>query len=388
MDFIIPPPSDRKMGYLNISSTSYPFTIDDKVWRSVTHFYLAKRFEGTSLEEEIRKAKTCSLAIILSKPRHVIIEEDGVVKREIRYGIDKSCLIRDGWYVQDAESIREAVIAKFNQNPKIKNRLISTQGLNLIDESSNVYTFIINEIRSEFLNKEPPKKNYEWSIDEDFKSDILTASEIKIIKCVNYVSKKIARWEDASNEHLAEIIEDALCNVLGDMESVDVSLDIISKAKTWISNTSWTFIVKNMPNFEKIVLRIGKLLLSEFQTSLLVTVLIKWNRDNKVKLLLISRDIPSGNPERSIFIPPVLRKYRKTLPTNIYVTKKKESIGDKMDRAATYIDMFSKYISGENYSKLIKILEDPKFERDDFLEKFKTYTDEEKKNEIEKVLSM
>jgi ribA/ribD-fused uncharacterized protein len=88
------------------------FTVNEKIWKSVEHYFQAQKFPGDPvLQERIRQAKTALSAK--------------------RLGRTKSEHFRTDWETAKEEIMLTGLRAKFAQNPELKELLVKTAGLPL-----------------------------------------------------------------------------------------------------------------------------------------------------------------------------------------------------------------------------------------------------------------
>lgn len=341
MKYVIPSFIDKNKGYLNIAST-YPFTLDDKLWPSVEHYRLAKRFEGSVLEEKIRNAKSAALARKLATPRSFIKDEDGYILKEVRYG-SENCFMRDDWKTQEKISIENGILAKFSQNPKILSKLIATEGLLLIDNKIPYHGFALCKARDFFINNHHTTKIEFPKSEEDISSKSLTDNEITHLKNLFSIAKHIKKMEGMS--HITpDTIHDSLYNKI-----ITNPKQILKEIDKWSDTITWSFIVKHMPNYEFLIQQIIKYILDNhssssevksderLQISIKIASVLKWNRFSKIlKIQKIS----------NLFIPPLKRKYRSSPPKKLFL---KKSVNE---RGSLYISLFEKYIEKDQFSKI------------------------------------
>lgn len=95
----------------------YGFNLKHKRWNSVEHYFQAQKFKGTGLESKIRKANNPNFAA--------------------RLGRNRKYKIRRDWESVKVNVMREAVLAKFQQNPDICDLLINTGDAKLIEHTGN-----------------------------------------------------------------------------------------------------------------------------------------------------------------------------------------------------------------------------------------------------------
>jgi ribA/ribD-fused uncharacterized protein len=94
-----------------------PIKLRGKTWRTTEHYFQAQKFAGTPREEEIRQAKSPSIAA--------------------RMGRSRKHRLRPDWErVKDAV-MREAVLAKFTQHPDLRAVLLGTGDAVIVEHTSN-----------------------------------------------------------------------------------------------------------------------------------------------------------------------------------------------------------------------------------------------------------
>ena len=91
--------------------------LDGIHWRSVEHYYQAQKHAGTEAAERIRRA-------------------DSPLKAR-KAGQDRSLVPRSDWPAVKEDVMRRAVQAKFEQNRRLRERLIATGNDMLIHESGS-----------------------------------------------------------------------------------------------------------------------------------------------------------------------------------------------------------------------------------------------------------
>ena len=386
-------PFDKKLGWLCISYSKSSFELDGKIWNSVETYILAKRFEGTILEETIRNSKSIVLARSLATQRSVITQNsEGILVKEYRYGNSKDpCFqIREDWRQKDYISTREAVYAKFFQNQKLKQKLASLDGITIEDAKYPNHGSALNEIKELILDenrkitviKTPkimPKPKEDMPSKKDDIEDIFIS---EVIRCV-VALKKI---ESLELPLPPEIFEDAIYNVIGTKSDFYKTKKILSSVKKWISVTvvSWSDVMKEMPQFEKEVrhteskisswgpaTQVSSSLVSSgdrLGVSILLTSFIRWYRfdsaifENIPKSL---RDFEKIQKKKKVFLPEIRRRYRSSLPQKIIVTKKprspsRENMDEILERGSIYIEKFSHMLPPEDFSRVVNILEKKK----------------------------
>ena len=92
------------------------FTLDDKEWPTVEHYFQAAKFQANpEYQEKIRRAASPAAAKKL--------------------GASKAVPIRSNWDTFRIEVMRKAVEAKFSQNEDLKEKLLETGNRNLVEAS-------------------------------------------------------------------------------------------------------------------------------------------------------------------------------------------------------------------------------------------------------------
>jgi ribA/ribD-fused uncharacterized protein len=94
-----------------------PITLKGKTWRTTEHYFQAQKFASTAHEEEIRQAKSPSVAARMGRSR----------KRPLRPDWER---------VKDA-IMREAVLTKFTQHADLRAILLGTGDALLVEHTSN-----------------------------------------------------------------------------------------------------------------------------------------------------------------------------------------------------------------------------------------------------------
>src|SRR5579872_3021812 len=92
-------------------------TIDGKVWPTTEHYYQATKFTDTALQEAVR---------ILSSPRDAFNFTRDVKNRSH---------VRADWDNVKLDVMRKAVLAKFSEDPVLKNLLLSTGDAILVEDA-------------------------------------------------------------------------------------------------------------------------------------------------------------------------------------------------------------------------------------------------------------
>jgi ribA/ribD-fused uncharacterized protein len=96
------------------------FLLDGKEWPTVEHYFHAQKFPTSpEYQEKIRGA---------SEPT-----------RAKTFGASKEFPLRNDWETYREEVMRKALKAKFEQNPNLKQLLVSTTGRPLVEDTSDAY---------------------------------------------------------------------------------------------------------------------------------------------------------------------------------------------------------------------------------------------------------
>lgn len=421
----IPKSTDSRLGYLNNTNTFAPFTLENKKWPTVEHYVLAKRFEGTVLEEEIRKSKNTYTAKMLTIPKNVFVEENGRVYRKIAYGTKE--YICEALSVKEWEKIRplcieNAIRAKFSQNKRFLAKLTRTEGMKIIDENdeNNTTGKILEKIRDEELNKHGEKKERKTRKFNAPYADVkggLSEDELLFVKNFIATIGTLKEVEAISSQTptTPEMLEDVFYNFYRPEMAIGESYfeeatEILNISKLWIAEHSlrWTEVTKNMPNYEKIVRGIESLFRETLKTkgkdaftiknAILLATIIRWLRMDSTKLekkLFLGRHVINKD---DYIIPPFRRDYRVT-PNLLFLEKsttrkrkekkKPEDAEKKISRGALYIELFKKKekISSSDFSVLVGKLEEMKRkDRKSWLLNFESWDSEKRKEEIKKIV--
>lgn len=95
----------------------YPIRLKGKIWATSEHYFQAQKFKGTSHETKIRKASTPMQAALLGRTRKVKLRPD--------------------WNKVKDSVMLDAVRAKFTQHQDLKELLLSTNNLKIIEHTVN-----------------------------------------------------------------------------------------------------------------------------------------------------------------------------------------------------------------------------------------------------------
>lgn len=447
---IIPGPGDTKLGYLNNANVHFPFEVENKTWPTVEHFMLAKRFEGTTLEEEIRKSKNIYKARILAKPRKIIVEEDGRLIKKIVFGrVGTTVEERSDWNEVKQNYLEIALRAKFSHG-RIMNRLLRTEGIRLIDTdadgSDSVNGAILENIRDEILEKRAAagkKTKVERKFttpfadiksgggSNDAPSGALTREETALVDSIfrGIDILKSIELSIPKNILTLEMFEDVFYNLLGgpgDEKSLEQSTEILNVIKTWIDERSarWTDVTRNMPNYESLVRNIEDMIKGKFgntfvphssskgttviKISIFIATIIRWLRmdaTTKERNEFFRRH--SLLKKENFVLPPLRRSYRSysILPYSDDNTEKRKSVKKNTStklvssakRGARYIEIFRKdtgatpasaaRLSSEDFSTVTNILEKmTRRERKSWLENYQKLDILKQKEQIKNII--
>jgi len=319
---IIPKSTDQRYGFLALDS-HHPFIIEEKIWPTVLHFLLAKQFEGTILEDEIRKAKSITLAKMMTRERHAIFHEDGRLIKKTVYGANKNYQIRSDWSLVRNQYLKIALPAKFDQHPRLKKRLLETEGMSIVDPEDRELGIAIEAIRDLYLKKARSKISSDTDRFTCFQAPLLDLTDIPaqdhtlidiIIKCAHYI-KEI----EGMAVGYPEMLEDVLYNLV----PASTSEKLIDVIKRWIETIFpvWSETVKEIPRFEKLVLTLEKKVETEFHSSqnlysaIFIASFIRWFRLDASPQIISAILTKSKKIKKStLVIPPRVRAYRKNIP--------------------------------------------------------------------------
>lgn len=124
----------------------YSFYLKGKDWKTVEHYFQAQKFAGTEYEEEIR---------LLDYPRQAKWS-----------GNDRDKPLRPDWEEVKVAIMKEAVKAKFDQNPEIKEALLDSNKAYLLEDApwddfwgsgkngmgKNMLGLILMDLRDQYRN--------------------------------------------------------------------------------------------------------------------------------------------------------------------------------------------------------------------------------------------
>ena len=95
----------------------FPITLKDVEWPTTEHYFQAQKFAGTEHEEAIRLVKSPMIAA--------------------RMGRSRERPLRGDWETVKDDVMREALLAKFTQHPKLRTLLLQTKDAELIEHTKN-----------------------------------------------------------------------------------------------------------------------------------------------------------------------------------------------------------------------------------------------------------
>jgi ribA/ribD-fused uncharacterized protein len=95
----------------------HPFELKGRIWPTSEHYFQAQKFAGTEHEEAIRLAKSPMIAA--------------------RMGRSRERPLRPDWEAVKDDIMREALRAKFAQQPALKSLLLSTGTAQLVEHTTN-----------------------------------------------------------------------------------------------------------------------------------------------------------------------------------------------------------------------------------------------------------
>jgi hypothetical protein len=111
---------ERDEPYGSFSNYSrHSFDIDGVVWATVEHYFQAQKFLGTAHEDAVRLAKTPHIAKMM--------------------GNDRAHPLRDDWQTVKDDIMRLAVRRKFEAHADIREILLSTGDLPIVEDSPYDY---------------------------------------------------------------------------------------------------------------------------------------------------------------------------------------------------------------------------------------------------------
>ena len=410
----IPSPTDRSLGFLNISS-KYPFSLENKTWPTVEHYILAKQFQGSTLEENIRQAKTVLAARNLARPRSSVVPRDdgiaGVVKRVV-YGPDGSVTCSKPNEASQKQYLADAIEAKYSQNPKILQRLKQTEGIEIIDSKNPAVGTALMEFRDRLLQSGGKAKND--SVAENFQLSLpnddisgpgeFTNEEKVLVDNIIKILENVRTLENVPQIH-TEMLEDVLYNIAGPK----VAASMIPPLTLWSSDISdrWGTITKEMPKFTKIFEGTSEILAGIFPPKVLsardkiilaiyIASVLRWLRmdcspGTKIRIYGKTKNLKY----QDVILPPIYREYRaarqvkgRVAKVDVAVKQKRVPKDSASDRGARYILLFKPHRkilpadSGE-FSRLVGVLEKKgKVDREKWLADFVAASFEKQKTMI------
>ena len=96
----------------------YPIRVGKKTWPTTEHYFQAMKFSDKSEQEKIRKANSPMLAARMGRDR-------------------KKRKLRKDWESAKDNVMREAVLAKFTQHDELRELLLATGDVKIIEHTAN-----------------------------------------------------------------------------------------------------------------------------------------------------------------------------------------------------------------------------------------------------------
>jgi ribA/ribD-fused uncharacterized protein len=93
----------------------HPIRLKGKTWPTSEHYFQAQKFAGTPDEEEVRKAKSATIAARMGRSRKLPLRKD--------------------WESVKDSIMHEAVLAKFNQHADLRETLLATGDSAIIEHT-------------------------------------------------------------------------------------------------------------------------------------------------------------------------------------------------------------------------------------------------------------
>lgn len=95
----------------------HPIILKNKAWPTTEHYFQAQKYAGTEYEENVR---------LTAGPRAAA-----------SMGRDRSLPLRKDWELVKESIMKEALVAKIDQYPKIKDLLLSTGDSEIVEHTEN-----------------------------------------------------------------------------------------------------------------------------------------------------------------------------------------------------------------------------------------------------------
>lgn len=96
---------------------AFPISLKGVVWPTTEHYFQGQKFAGTPHEEAVRLADSPMAAA--------------------KMGRERSRPLRRDWDVVKDDIMREAVLAKFQQHPALRDLLLSTGDAEIVEHTAN-----------------------------------------------------------------------------------------------------------------------------------------------------------------------------------------------------------------------------------------------------------
>lgn len=96
---------------------AYPIELNGQIWPTSEHYFQGQKFAGTEHEEHVRQEPSPMIAA--------------------RMGRDRKRPLRSDWDEVKDDIMREAVRAKFLQHADLRDVLLSTEGANIVEHTTN-----------------------------------------------------------------------------------------------------------------------------------------------------------------------------------------------------------------------------------------------------------
>lgn len=323
-------PANPRIGFLS-NESKHSFILEGEKWLTVEHYIQSKKFEGTSLEEEIRLAPTILMVKKLSSPTYyTYYNEKGERQEKYIYGNKKNTYyIKEDWALSLRDNMKKAIYAKFDQHPCLQKKLLETRNVSLIDLYNPLTGPILEEYRAS-IRKLDRKKSHNYTNEDLYtldinEQDLLYISDLfhQFYKILDVVSK-YEGWNKIKEEMVEDVVlicvpqklKKKALKYIKKFSKVDscTLFNTLPNTNKFLVETELFLNKKLKKNTDEEISNIGLLIVSFFKWLCFISA----SEENLQEVKIIIEKLKECSTDTNkICIPKIKRSYRLLVPPRI-----------------------------------------------------------------------